>query len=136
MARANNFRSDKLPDLTNLDQLVAGVREVDIPVTLTVTGDLNPVPHGIQGAAYRVIQEALTNVMRHAGTATSVKVRALGGSLDVEVVNEAPEMPPPPRARVGRGVIGMRERVAAYGGISEIGPNLDGGYRVYVRFPL
>lgn len=125
-----------VPDLTNLDQLIAGVREADIPVTLTVTGDLNTVPHGIQGTAYRVIQEALTNVMRHAGTATAVKVRALGDSFDVEIVNEPPEMPPAPRARTGRGVIGMRDRVAAYGGISEIGPTLDGGYRVYVRFPL
>jgi len=124
------------PDLGSLDELIAGVREADIPVTLTVTGDLGTVPQGVQGAAYRVVQEALTNVMRHAGTATSVKVRTLGDALDIEVVNDPPEIPPPPRVGVGRGVIGMRERAAAYGGISEVGPNLDGGYRVYVRFPL
>jgi signal transduction histidine kinase len=125
-----------VPDLSNLDQLIAGVRDADIPVTLTVVGEPGAVPRGIQGAAYRVIQEALTNVMRHAGTATAVKVRALGDALDVEVINDPPELPPPPHSRVGRGVIGMRERVAAYRGISEIGPTVDGGYRVYVRFPL
>ncbi len=125
-----------VPDLGHLDELIAGVQEADIPVALTVTGDLDAVPRGVQGTAYRVVQEALTNVMRHAGTATAVKVRALGDALDIEVVNDPPEVPPPPRTGVGRGVSGMRDRVAAFGGISEIGPTLDGGYRVYVRLPM
>ncbi len=125
-----------VPDLGHLDELIAGVQEADIPVALTVTGDLGAVPRDVQGTAYRVVQEALTNVMRHAGTATAVKVRALGDALDIEVVNDPPEVPPPPRTGVGRGVSGMRDRVAAFGGISEIGPTLDGGYRVYVRLPM
>ncbi len=122
--------------LGDLDDLVARVREADFPVSLTVNGSVQSLPRDLQTAAYRIVQEALTNVMRHAGTPTTVSVRALGDALDIDIVNEAPETTPQPPSRVGRGVIGMRERVAAYGGVSEIGPTPEGGFRVYVRFPL
>ncbi len=124
------------PDLSHLDVLVGRVREADIPVTLSVSGGVTSLPIDLSRAAYRIIQEALTNVMRHAGSATVVTVDALPAWLDVEVMN-APSGVVSPRAnRNGRGLIGIRERVAAYGGSSEIGPTVGGGYRVWVRFPL
>lgn len=124
------------PDLGDLDALVARVREADIPVTLAVSGAVNDVPRDLQRAAYRVVQEALTNVMRHAQSATTVSVAALPASLEIEVTN-APSGNTSGRATGdGRGILGMRERVAAYRGASEIGPTLEGGYRVWVRFPL
>ena len=124
------------PDLSDLDSLVGRVREADIPVTLSVSGGVTSLPIELQRAAYRIIQEALTNVMRHAGSATVVTVDALPAWLDVEVTN-APSGRVSARANGnGRGLIGMRERVAAYGGSSDIGPTVEGGYRVWVRFPL
>jgi len=124
------------PDLADLDALVARVREADIPVTLAVSGPVSSVPRDLQRAAYRVVQEALTNVMRHAGTATTVSVDTTTGSLEIAVTNAPPAVDSTRQAGSGRGIIGMRERVAAYRGRSEIGPTLDGGYRVWVRFPL
>lgn len=124
------------PDLSDLDGLVARVREADIPVTLTVSGATTGLPRDVQQAAYRVVQEALTNVMRHAQSATTVTVDALPAWLDIEVTNTPSGNGSARSSGAGRGVIGMRERVAAYGGASEIGPTLEGGYRVWVRFPL
>jgi len=124
------------PELGDLDSLVGRVREADIPVTLTVSGAASAVPHDVQRAAYRVVQEALTNVMRHAQSATSVSVDALPAALEVEVENAPSNNASARSAGEGRGILGMRERVAAYRGSSEIGPTLEGGYRVWVRFPL
>jgi signal transduction histidine kinase len=124
------------PDLDDLDALVGRVREADIPVALSISGAVRDVPREVQRAAYRVVQEALTNVMRHAQSATTVRVEALPASLEIEVAN-APSSNASGRATGdGRGILGMRERVAAYRGASEIGPTLEGGYRVWVRFPL
>ena len=124
------------PDLSDLDALVARVREADIPVTLSVSGAVTSLPRDIQRAAYRVIQEALTNVMRHAQSATTVTVDAWPAWLEIDVTNAPASIVPGRGAGTGRGIIGMRERVAAYRGTSEIGPTLEGGYRVWVRFPL
>jgi len=124
------------PDLSDLDSLVARVREADIPVTLTVNGAVTSLPGDVQRAAYRIIQEALTNVMRHAHSATSVVVDAVPGWLEVEVRNAPANNSSVRESGNGRGLIGMRERVAAYRGSSEIGPTADGGFRVWVRFPL
>jgi len=124
------------PDLSDLDSLVGRVREADIPVTLSVSGGVTSLPLDLQRSAYRIIQEALTNVMRHAGSATVVTVDALPAWLDVEVTNAPSGTVSARSIGNGRGLIGMRERVAAYGGSSEIGPTVEGGYRVWVRFPL
>ena len=124
------------PDLSQLDELVRGVREADIPVTLSVSGAVTSLPLDIQRAAYRIVQEALTNVMRHAGSATVVTVDALPAWLDVEVTNAPAGIVSTRNSGNGRGLVGMRERVAAYRGASEIGPTVEGGYRVWVRFPL
>ncbi len=124
------------PDLGDLDALVARVREADIPVTLSISGAVTDLPRPLQRAAYRVVQEALTNVMRHAQSATTVNVSALPAWLEIEIVNVPSSNTSARKTGEGRGIVGMRERVAAYGGTSEIGPTLDGGYRVWVRFPL
>ncbi len=124
------------PDLSDLDALVTRVREADIPVSLDASGDLWVLPHDLQTAAYRVVQEALTNVMRHAGSPTAVSVRLRPAGLEVEVVNGPAVYASPRRPGIGRGIIGIRERAAAFGGSSEIGPTAEGGYRVWVRFPL
>lgn len=124
------------PDLGDLEELIGRVREADISVTLTVSGATENLPRELQTTIFRIVQEALTNVMRHAGTATAVSVGMLGDVLEVEIVNDPTGRAERTRSGVGRGLIGIRERVSAYAGESDIGPTPDGGYRVYVRFPL
>jgi len=122
------------PQIADLDALVAQVREAGVPVSLEMLGAAGALPRDLQAAAFRIIQEALTNVMRHAGTPAAVNVTRWPDSLELEVINEMQ-----PTATMsygtGRGIAGMRERVAAYGGESEIGPTGDGHFRVWVRFP-
>ncbi len=125
------------PTLGDLERLVGEVRAAGVPVELAREGDdAEPLPAGIDLAAYRIVQEALTNVRRHAGAApTRVVVRRAPGVVDVEVVNATPSGPGEGPGG-GHGLVGMRERVRLYGGSLDAGPREDGGFGVRARLPV
>ncbi|MCZ7437890.1 sensor histidine kinase [Micromonospora sp. WMMC241] len=123
------------PGLSGIATLARAARDAGLPVTVRTSGPLGSVPDGVALAAYRVVQEALTNVLRHAGPAAAlVRLAAVGGALTVEVTDtgRGPGAPD----RIGHGLVGMRERVALYGGILRTGAAPGGGFRVYARIPL
>jgi signal transduction histidine kinase len=120
--------------LDRLPALVDRARSSGLPITVTVEGTPLPLPHEVDQAAYRVVQEALTNVSRHAGEATAtVRVSYGAGLLKVQVDDDgsAPRTPPVP----GHGLIGMRERVAALGGSLRAGPGPAAGFSVVAELP-
>lgn len=140
-------RSDApAPGLDDLPALVEEVRKAGVPVTLSVTGtDDRPqrgteaCSHaGIELSAYRVVQEALTNVMKHAGTPTAVDVavRRFPGGLEVEVTDDGRGAASVGTTPGGHGLVGMRERVDLWGGDLSAGPAEGGGYRVRARLPF
>ena len=127
------------PSLSELDELVDRVRRSGTAVEVTVSGDVRSLPSGVDLAAYRIVQEALTNVLKHAGPATAhVVVRAAGGVVDVEVCDDGRGGDGAPRAGqgTGHGLVGMRERVALYGGTVEAGALPGRGYRVRARLAV
>lgn len=123
------------PSLSNLDGLVEKVREAGLPVKLRVSGKPRGLPAGIELSAYRVVQEALTNALRHAGPArATVDVRYTSDAVELEIANDG-------RNDVGgngegQGLVGMRERVALCGGTVESGPGEGGGFAVRARIPV
>jgi signal transduction histidine kinase len=121
------------PGLARLDALAEGVRQAGLPVTLTVTGRPRPLPTVIDLAAFRIIQEALTNSIRHAGPATAMVTVNHGDDLLVEIADTGRGAT---STGSGHGLRGMRERAAAAGGTIEIGPGEEAGFRVAARFPL
>ncbi|MGH3758381.1 sensor histidine kinase [Actinophytocola sp.] len=124
------------PGLAELSELVSTTRAAGLEVDLGVYGQARPVPDGVALSAYRVAQEALTNVVRHAGARKAdVRVRYLAGTLEVEVTDDGRERQPDGGANRGFGLLGMRERVAVHGGELEAGPRRDGGYRVRAVLP-
>ena len=115
------------------------MRKAGLPVTVLVRGYPRPLPTGLNLSAYRIVQEALTNVLKHAGpAATEVLVRYLDRELQIQVTDHGPPALPAPGSRKGsgHGLIGMRERVALYGGQLEVGPLPSGGFRVRACLPL
>ncbi len=129
--------------LARLDALAAGVRAAGLPVTVTVTGQPRDLPAVTDLSAFRIIQEALTNAISHAGPATAaVTVHYAAESLAVEVTDTGRGLSPTAQTEfaagtgAGHGLRGMRERAAAAGGVMEIGPLPDRGFRVAARFPL
>ncbi|WP_405460031.1 sensor histidine kinase [Streptomyces sp. NBC_00101] len=127
------------PGLDRLQQLVESTVRTGLPVEAALAADLGEVPSAVDLSAYRIVQEALANVVRHApGAATRVSVRADGSHLTVLVVNSAPPRPGPPleTSGTGHGLVGMRERVRLTGGTLDTGPLPDGGFRVAARLPL
>jgi signal transduction histidine kinase len=128
--------------LADLPALADRIRGTGLPVTLSVaTEPANGVPQDVGLTVYRVAQEALTNVLRHAGPAASacVTVGRRDGVLDVEVTDDgrgaAAELVGGPLG-AGRGTIGMRERVSGLGGSLSVGPKAGGGYRVHAQIPM
>ena len=122
--------------LGDLDELAAGLRAAGVEVTLDV-GDVAGLPGAVQAAGYRIVQEALTNALRHAGAA-HVRVRAWrdGGALRIEVADDgAGAAANGAGGGSGSGVPGMRERAAALGGTLEAGPAPEGGWRVAAELP-
>lgn len=125
------------PGLGRLDALVAGVRQAGLTVGLTVRGERRAVPPGVELTAYRVVQEALTNTVKHAGgAAAEVTVEYAPGHLAVEVTDTGGRPTGAAATGNGRGLIGLRERLAVYGGTLHTGSRPRGGYRVRALIPL
>jgi signal transduction histidine kinase len=126
------------PGLEQLRTLAGRFEDAGLPVELTIEGEEVPLPRSLDQSAYRIIQEALTNALRHAGdTIAHVAVRYRTDRLELEVANHSHgNRRPPDHAGGGRGLIGIRERVALFGGELEAGPVAGGGFVVRCRFPL
>jgi signal transduction histidine kinase len=124
------------PCLADLAELVATVRSAGVAAELSVIGDARPLDPGVELSGYRIVQEALSNSVRHAPDASvRVEVRYDGGGLTLRVVNSAPPEGGPPTNGTGHGLVGMRERVAMLGGELTVGPRPDGGYGVTAVLP-
>jgi signal transduction histidine kinase len=123
------------PGLDDLPTLVTQVREAGLPVELQVAGERRELPVGIELSAYRIVQEALTNALKHAGEAKAV-VRVHYGpeSLELEIVDDGPGRSAAELGG-GHGLVGMRERVALYGGRLDAGRRPSGGFAVRVLLP-
>jgi signal transduction histidine kinase len=123
------------PSLAHLGALVEHVRQAGLPVELTVEGAPVPLAPGVDVSAFRIVQEALTNAMKHAGPAhVAVIVRYRDRSLEIEVADDGAGTPVPNGD--GHGLVGMRERIALYGGDLDAGPRPGGGFAVRARLPL
>ena len=134
--------TDQSPDFTplkglaDLDELVARLARAGMRVDYQIEGAPRPLPRLVDGSAFRIIQESLTNVAKHAADApTHVHVRFAPTTLQLEVSNGIGRADGP-KHRAGRGSVGMRERVAVLGGHIETGPNAGGGYSVTAELPL
>ncbi len=122
------------PGLDQLDELVSTARSTGLRVEHGVYGEPRPVPDAVALSAYRVVQEALTNVVRHAGAhAADVRVRYLANALEIEITDDGRGAGTPDS---GFGLLGMRERVAVHGGELEAGPRRGTGYRVRASLPI
>ena len=123
--------------IARLDDLVSQAAAAGLAVRTEIDGPPRPLPFSVDAAAYRIVQEALTNVTRHAGPATAmVRVCYAEQDLAVQVDDDGTGPPPGPPAGNGRGIIGMRERAAALGGELQAGARPGGGFRVQARLPL
>ena len=124
------------PGIDDLPGLVETVRDAGLPVELVQNGDVRPIAPGLGLAAYRIVQEALTNTLKHAG-ASRVQVTVEYGvdQLRVEVRDDG-RRAHQPAGRGGHGLPGMRERAAVYGGVLEAGPEPGGGFAVRARLPI
>ena len=124
------------PGIAGIETLAEQVREAGLPVTLTVVGTPGALEEGEALTVYRIVQEALTNALKHAGAATAqVRVSFSVDAVEVEVTDTG-RGPSPDTHRVGHGLVGMRERVGLYGGVLRTGARPGGGYRVYARIPV
>jgi signal transduction histidine kinase len=125
------------PGIAGLEALADQVREAGLPTTLRVDGKPSTLEPGVALTVYRIVQEALTNALKHAGPATA-QVRLSFGVywLIVEVFDTGRGPAPGSEHGAGHGVVGMRERVALYGGTLRVGPRPGGGFRVYAKIPV
>src|SRR5258708_6495798 len=125
------------PSLASLSDLVSRALEAGSHVHTEVSGDLKGLPASVDLAAFRIVQEALTNVMRHSGqTTSSVHVTCTGQELTLRIDNEVGKEGYRDGIGLGQGILGMQERATALGGVVEAGPRPDGGFRVFARLPL
>jgi signal transduction histidine kinase len=123
------------PTLAQLDRLVDTVRAAGLDVVVETEGEPVPLPAGLDLTAYRLVQEALTNTLKHAAaTRAAICLRYRGGVLTVAVKDDG--RGPEPDARPGTGLLGMRERVAVYGGHLFAGTAEGGGYELRAELPL
>jgi len=125
------------PGIADLAALAEGVRAAGLPVELSVTGDPALLPTVVDISAYRIVQEALTNVLKHAGKASAqATVRCGAGEVVIKVTDDGtgPPVAGPPDG--GHGLAGMRERVALFGGELAAGPQPGGGFAVRARLPI
>lgn len=131
------------PGMGEVDRLVTQMREAGLDVSLSVAGEPRPIPPGVDLVAYRIVQESLVNVLKHAGRARATVVASYDDESLALAITDTGQRPRGGAARVadddgdpGHGLIGMRERVALYGGWFESGAGHDGGFSVRARLPL
>ncbi|MGP3965664.1 sensor histidine kinase [Nonomuraea sp. 3N208] len=125
------------PTLDRLDELFANVRGAGLTLTAETAGEPRPLSPGVELSAFRIVQEALSNAMRHApGAPVAVRLCYHPDALTIRVVNAAPAAPAPPSPGAGHGLLGMRERAAMLGGDLVTGPTPVGGYEVSVFLPV
>ena len=121
------------PSLADLPRLVRDLETTGLDVDLHVDGSTDDLPPGVELAAYRIVQEALTNALRHAeANHVSVRIARSEGAVDIAVTDDG-RGGDPDHAAAGHGLVGMRERAACYGGTVEAGPLAEGGWRVATR---
>jgi len=122
------------PGLADLDRLVRQVRDAGLPVEVRIEGEQRALPLGVDLSAYRVVQEALTNALKHAGRAhATVTIRYGRTDVAIDVTDDGSAKP---KAGGGHGLIGMRERIGVFGGTFAAGPRDSGGFEVSARLPL
>ncbi|MEU3722245.1 sensor histidine kinase [Streptomyces sp. NPDC031705] len=125
------------PTLAELEGLVDNVRGAGLEVTTEVAGIRRPLTPGVELTAYRIVQEALSNCLRHApGSRVEVGIAYGPRELHLCVANSAPTRPAPPSPGAGHGLLGMRERAGMLGGELAAGPRPDGGYEVSAVLPM
>jgi signal transduction histidine kinase len=130
------------PSLSRLGPLIDRIAFAGLPVEVRISGEPRPLPTGVDLTAYRIIQEALTNALKHGdGQLAEVTVRYADRYLRVEVLNSGPSVltgrpAAPSNGSEGRGLLGLRQRVAVFGGDLDARRRLGGGFRVRARIPL
>ncbi|MFE9449003.1 sensor histidine kinase [Streptomyces sp. NPDC006739] len=140
VVRAEDYEAPDAPQptLADLEGLLTNVREAGPDVEKVVTGAVRELPQGVELSAYRIVQEALSNTLRHApGASARVEIGYVLGGLGLRIVNGPPPAPAlvKPSPGAGHGITGMRERVSMLGGEMTAGPQEDGGYEVTVFLP-
>ncbi|MDF3145779.1 MULTISPECIES: histidine kinase [unclassified Streptomyces] len=140
VVRAEDYEAPDAPQptLADLDALLANVRDTGLNVQKTVTGAVRALPQGVELSAYRIVQEALSNSLRHApGASAGVEIGYVLGGLGLRIVNGPPPAPAlvKPSPGAGHGITGMRERVTMLNGEMTAGPTDEGGYEVTVFLP-
>ncbi|WP_340377330.1 histidine kinase [Streptomyces sp. SS7] len=141
VVRAEDYEAPDAPQptLADLDALLANVREAGLDVEKVITGAARELPQGVELSAYRIVQEALSNTLRHApGASARVEIGYVLGGLGLRVVNDPPTGPAlvKPSPGAGHGITGMRERVTMLNGAMTAEPTLAGGYEVTVFLPV
>jgi signal transduction histidine kinase len=126
------------PSLAELDVLLAPVREAGIDVTVRIEGAADPLPAGVDLTAYRIVQESLTNVLKHAHAGrVEIVIRHRAGRVEIDVTDDGGALGREPAAPGGgNGLLGMRERVSIFGGTVTTGPRAEGGWAVQARLPV
>jgi signal transduction histidine kinase len=127
------------PGAQSLSELAERVRAVGLPVRLEIVGDVDDLPAGVGLGVYRIVQEALTNTLKHGGPGTkaTVRVARAGAEVTLDISDDGrPSVRSVVGVSGGNGIIGMRERALVFGGSLEAGPRADGGWRVQARLPL
>jgi signal transduction histidine kinase len=124
------------PGLGELGRLAASLSESALAVEVSIEGEQRSLPPTVDVSAYRIVQEALTNTLKHSvASRADVHVRYWPGELELEVVDDGRPTAVPPASSSGLGLIGMRERAALHGGQLSAGPAAGGGFAVKVRLP-
>ncbi|MFI1394206.1 sensor histidine kinase [Streptomyces sp. NPDC020681] len=139
VVRAEDYQAPDAPQpvLDDLDNLLGNVRDAGLQAEKTITGAVRPLPQGVELSAYRIVQEALSNALRHApGASAKVEVSYVLGGLGLRIVNTPPQGLVKPSPGAGHGITGMRERVTMLNGEMTAEPTADGGYEVTAFIPV